>query len=95
MKSAEYCALDKYVLVKADEQSTEETSTSGIVISTRRSVLDRPCCGKVVAVAKNDKSIIKGDLVVWPNTDGIDTEFLDGDFIILKLDSIIGKKVSA
>lgn len=94
MKSEEYCALDKYALVKVDEQSTEETTGSGIVISTRRSVLDRPCFGTVVAIAKNDKGVEKGDKVVWPNTDGIDAEFLDGDFLILKVDSIIGKKIS-
>ena len=94
MKSEEYCALDKYALVKVDEQSTEETTGSGIVISTRRSVLDRPCFGTVVAIAKNDKGVEKGDKVVWPNTDGIDAEFLDVDFLILKVDSIIGKKIS-
>ena len=93
MKSNEYCALDKYALVKVDEQSTEEITNSGIVVSTRRSVLDRPCYGTVVAIAKNEKGVEKGDMVVWPNTDGIDAEFLDGDFLILKLDSIIGKKI--
>ncbi len=36
MKSNEYCALDKYALVKVDEQSTEEITNSGIVVSTRR-----------------------------------------------------------
>lgn len=94
MKSEEYCALDKYALVKPNTQSSEETTNSGIVVSTRRSVLDRPCYGTVVTIAKNEKGVGKGDTVVWPNTDGIDVEFLDGDFLILKLDSIIGKKIS-
>ena len=33
----------------------------------------------------------KGDTVVFPSTDGLDFNFDDGQFLILKIDSLIGK----
>lgn len=76
------------LLVKPHEQQTEVTTASGIVTEIKRSMLDRPCYGKVVKSGSADYGV--GLNVVYPNTDGIDCQLNDGDFMILKAESVIG-----
>ena len=48
--------------------------------------------GTVVAVGDDVQDISVGDVVFWPITDGLDFEFNDGIFILLRYESIIGSK---
>ena len=52
----------------------------------------RPTTGTIVSVGKSDK-YKPGDFVVFPSTDGLDFKFTDGQFLILRLESLIGKKI--
>lgn len=77
-----------HLLIATPPQDDVVKTASGIVVE-RRSVLDRPCYGEVVASA--DEDIPVGSNVVYPNTDGIDCTF-NGQkgFVLLKVDSVIG-----
>lgn len=77
-----------HLLIATPPQDDVVKTASGIVVE-RRSVLDRPCYGEVVASA--DEDIPVGSNVVYPNTDGIDCVF-NGQkgFVLLKVDSVIG-----
>lgn len=77
-----------HLLIATPPQDDVVKTASGIVVE-RRSVLDRPCYGEVVASA--DEDIPVGSNVVYPNTDGIDCAF-NGQkgFVLLKVDSVIG-----
>lgn len=77
-----------HLLIATPPQEDVVKTASGIVVE-RRSVLDRPCYGEVVASA--DEDIPVGSNVVYPNTDGIDCVF-NGQkgFVLLKVDSVIG-----
>lgn len=70
----------------------EKKSSSGIILNTKKSILDRPCSGEVVA--SGDPNTAVGTMIMFPNTDGINVEFLDSSddnkFIVLKKESVIG-----
>lgn len=78
-----------YLLVKVTPNDGEVKTESGIVTEITRSTLDRPCFGQVVMSVEDNIEI--GDVVVYPNTDGIDCEFNgQKNFVLLKASSVIG-----
>lgn len=91
LKSIEFLPNKDYVLIQPELQEQVEKSESGIVIQMRKNMLDsRPCSGFIVA--SGDDGYKKNDYVIFPSTDGIDIEMTDGKFLLLKINSIIGKK---
>ena len=91
--STEFQPLPEYLLVEPETLEKEEKTQSGIVIGIQRSVVDRPSCGKIIKAGTNDLGLEENDYIVWPSTDGIDAEFTDGKFLLLKVKSVIGKQV--
>lgn len=94
LKSTEFQPKNEYVLVKPTALAQEKKSESGIVYSlgTNRSVVDRPGQGEVIAVGADIEDIVEGDFILWPGTDGLDLEFNDGVYMLLRYKSIIGLK---
>ena len=95
LNSTEFQPRNEYVLVKPVELETGEKKTeSGLIIaiSQNQSALDRPSTGEVVAVGSDIEDIKEGNFVLWPETDGIDLEFNDGTFMLLRQASVIGFK---
>lgn len=91
--STEFQPKNEYLLIKPQALETERITGSGIVIqSNNRSALHRPTYGEVLSVGKDIDDIITGDFVIWPVTDGLDMELLDGDFMLLRYKSVIGMK---
>lgn len=90
--SKDFTPRKEAVLAEYKSPEKEVTSSSGIVVELNRSSLERQTSGKVVAVGSDLEWFKEGDLIVWANTDGINLEFIDGDFILLKEHSILGKK---
>ena len=93
IKSTEFQPLPEYLLVEPETLEKEEKTQAGIVIGIQRSVVDRPSCGKIIKAGTNDLGLEENDYIVWPSTDGIDAEFTDGKFLLLKVKSVIGKQV--
>lgn len=86
------------VLVKPINLQKEKKTETGIVfdLGNKKSVNERPSHGEIVALGdhKEDNELFEvGTVVCWPIQDGIDLEFLDGDFILLRVTSIIGSKL--
>lgn len=96
VNSTEFKPKAEYILVKPIEFKKEETSTTGIVLSIRKeSVIERPSFGEVVDLGSDviEQNIAKlGDILFWPSADGLDLEFDDGVFLLLRYQSIIGTK---
>lgn len=93
VKSEEFIPKDELILVKPEQFKAEETTESGLVISIRKeSVIERPSFGKVISKGVKVEGTEVGDVVFWPSTDGIDLEFDDGLFLLLRDKSILGKK---
>lgn len=91
MQSSDFECFSKYVLVDPVEPEKEEKTESGLVVSLTKTLIDsRPCTGTVVV--SGDDKIKKGDFVVFPTTDGLDCQFNDGVFMLLKVESLIGRK---
>lgn len=92
MNSNQFEPRGKLMLIKPGELKSEEVSESGLVISIRKeSVIDRPSFGEVVAVG-NEAEYKIGDKLFWPQTDGIDFEFDDGNYVLIRNESIIGRE---
>lgn len=90
-KSTNFKPFKEYCLIKPKIPEQEEVSNSGIVIEMKKDVINsRPSCGEVLSTGDSEKVSV-GDVVVFPNTDGIDVKMEDGDYIILRIESIIGK----
>jgi chaperonin GroES len=95
IKSTEFQPKNEFLLVKpAEVERTEQKTESGIVLAIKPQVssLDRPSSGTVLAIGRDIEDIKEGDFVLWPNTDGIDLEFTDGVFTLLRYKSVIGSK---
>lgn len=96
MQSSEFEPRNGLVLIKPEElDKGEKTTETGLILATKQnqSIVDRPSTGYVVAAGHPKESVIKvGEFVIWPDTDGLDLEFDDGDFLLIKADSIIGKR---
>ena len=94
--STEFKPKNEYLLVKPSEMQTEKVTESGLVIALKpQSSMDRPTSGTVIAVGQDIEDIKSKDFVLWPNTDGLDIEFIDGIFILLRYKSVIGTKNAA
>lgn len=93
--SKEFKPKNEYMLIKPAEQPKETMTESGLVIALQQqSSLDRPTSGDVIAVGDDIDDIKAGDFVLWPNTDGLDIEFTDGIFILLRYKSVIGSRTN-
>ena len=94
--SNEFQPKNEYILVKPEElkKPTEKITDSGIVLAIQPKVssLTRPTSGPVIAVGKDISDIKEGDFILWPGTDGLDIEFIDGVFTLLRYKSVIGSK---
>jgi co-chaperonin GroES (HSP10) len=92
--STEFQPKNEYVLVKPIELKKEEITASGLVISLNKNQrsFDRPTIGEVISLGTDIKDLTEGIVVIWPMTDGLDIEFIDGKFILLRYSSIIGSK---
>jgi len=93
MNSSEFQPKNEYLLVKPADKKSEETSAGGIIIPlASQSSLERQTSGTVIETGSDIDDIISSDFVVWPNTDGIDIDFTDGTFVLLRYESVIGSK---
>jgi len=92
--STEFQPKNEYVLVKPEELKTEETILpSGIIkLGEELKSTDRPTSGVVVDAGCECEDITQGDFIIWPNTDGLDLTFNDGEFMLLRFASVIGSK---
>ena len=93
--STEFQPKNEYILVKPEAlKSQEKVTDSGIVLAIQPKVssLTRPTSGPVVAIGKDIEDIKEGDFILWPGTDGLDIEFIDGIFTLLRYKSVIGSK---
>lgn len=85
-----------HLLVKPIVPEAEEKTESGIVVGFRKdkALVDRrSISGKVINVCFENVTTYcefgKDDIVFFPSTDGIDVKLNDGDFMFLKLNSVI------
>lgn len=93
LKSTEFQAKNEFILVKPEDPLKEKTTESGLIISVQKqSSVERPTQGEVITVGSDIEDIKPGNIVLWPMTDGLDIEFYDGEFILLRYNSIIGTK---
>lgn len=94
IKSSEFQPKADNILVKPIELESEKVTDTGIVfeINANKGVADRPTMGTIVAIGKEVEDVSEGTEVFWPVTDGIDFEFTDGTFTLLRYESIIGSK---
>lgn len=93
MLSTEFQPMKETLLVQPVEMPTEKITESGLVIALKPvSVVDVSTLGKVIALGSDINDLAEGNDVLWPNTDGIEFEFIDGKFRLLRYASIIGKK---
>lgn len=94
MLSTEFQPRSEYALVKPIDLEKEKKSDSGIVISlgSQASTLERPGSGEVIAVGSDVEGIESGDMILWPETDGLDLMFNDGQFMLIRDKSILGKR---
>lgn len=97
INSDEFQPLNEFLLVRVEKSPTEKKTASGLIVPVmEKRAWQRPTSGEVVGVGKDIADVKVGDFVVWPETDGIDAEFLDGDgFTILRYKSLIGIKKNA
>lgn len=93
-KSTEFQPKNEYVLVKPQELQKEELSDSGFVLSINKnqSSLIRPSTGRVISVGADIDDISPEMLIIWPETDGLDLAFDDGDYMLIRYRSVIGMK---
>jgi len=92
IKSAEFQPKNEYLLVLKDSHS-ETVSQGGIVIPLMDTGVNaRSTSGTVISVGKDITDIAENDFVLWPGTDGLDIEFIDGEFLLLRYKSVIGTK---
>ena len=95
LESTEFQPKNEYLLVNPEAlEKGEKKTDSGLIIALAQntSSLIRPTSGKVVAVGKDIEDIKEGDFVMWPGTDGLDIEFTDGLFVLLRYKSVIGSR---
>lgn len=93
INSSEFQPKNQYILIKVAEPEKEKKSAGGIIIPMGSPTIhDRQTSGFVISVGKDIDDIVENDFVLWPGTDGLDIEFIDGNFMLLRYESIIGKK---
>jgi len=91
IESKQFKPKKEYLLIKPAKLDSEKTLDSGLVIPvSTKGALDRPTFGEVIAVGSDIEDIKEGEYILWPATDGLDFEFNDGDFMLLRYASVIG-----
>ena len=81
------------VLVRPIELKKEEVSSGGIITEIRKeSVIERPTAGEVISVGKDCLNAEVGKIVFWDMQSGLDIEFDDGEFILIRDKTIVGTK---
>lgn len=92
MDSKDFQPRGENILVKGEKVLEEKKIGSLIIPIKKESVMDeRPTSGIIVSKGGESEFEIN-DFVFWPVQDGIDFEFNDGVFLLLRDKSIIGKK---
>ena len=101
IKSTEFVPMNEFVLVKPSaEDKSEKVTAGGIIIPLDhgpKSAMQRETSGNIIAIGSEvvEAGILSvDDFIMWPMTDGIEFEFTDGDFLLLRSESIIGFKKS-
>lgn len=92
MKSTDFQPRINSVLVKYQAPEKEVKSESGIVIEMQRSAVERQIFGEVVQVGDQVTWVKTGDKIVWAMTDGVNLDMEDGEFLLLRETSILGKQ---
>lgn len=95
MKISEFNVLHNYIVVNPKELDKGEVKTStGLILDTEQnqSIIDRPSTGEVILTGPDIETIKVGNTVVWVESDGLEMEFEDGIFLILRENSILGYK---
>lgn len=93
INSNEFQPTEGLVLIKAIQLKKEETSSTGIILSIRKeSVVERPTAGEVITVGTECVNAEIGAIVFWDMTSGLDIEFDDGEFILIRDKTIVGTK---
>lgn len=93
VNSSEFVPTKGLALIKAVQLKKEETSSSGIIISIRKeSVIERPTAGEVISVGDECKNTEVGKIVFWDMISGLDLEFDDGEFILIRDETVVGTK---
>lgn len=93
INSNEFIPTEGLALIKAIELKKEETSTTGIILSIRKeSVVERPTAGEVISIGAECTNASVGKIVFWDMQAGLDLEFNDGIFILIRDKTIVGTK---
>lgn len=93
INSEDFAPTKGLALIKAIQLKKEETSTSGIILSIRKeSVVERPTAGEVISIGAECKNAEIGKIVFWDMISGLDIEFDDGEFILIRDETIVGTK---
>jgi len=93
--SYEFQPLSEFLLVKPKVLESEVKTDFGLIVEQKRSVVDRPCSGDVLAIGKKaseETGVQVGHYAIWVSTKGIDLKFKDGIFVLLDYQSLIGYK---
>ena len=90
MKHSEFNILRNYILVKPKELNRGELKDGEIIIAMdqNESINDRPTTGIVLSVGPEVEEITKDYTVLWVEQDGLEIEFSDGVYLLLKETSI-------
>ena len=93
MNHDEFLPRDEFILVRPEELPSEKITESGLIIPLTKKTItgDRPTSGTVISMGTGTM-FRKNDFIIWPETDGLDLEFNDGTFLLLRDESVIGKK---
>jgi len=94
LTSTEFKPKADSLLIKVDKRIDEKTTDSGIIIplNVDNSSIYRETAGVIQEVGDDVTGYGVGNFVLWPETDGLDLDFLDGEFLLLREESIIGSK---
>lgn len=95
MKVEEFNVLQDFVIVKPIALDRGEvTSGTGLIldIEQNESIIDRPTTGVVITTGPDTKTVKIGDTLIWVEQDGMEMEFQNGVFLILRENSILGYK---
>ena len=93
LKSTEFVPTQEFILVKPQEEPKEQITETGIILTgstANKSILNVPTYGTVIDCGPDVEQIQKGDNVFWPQTDGLEFEFKDGEFKLIRQKSVIG-----
>ncbi|MCK5537176.1 MAG: hypothetical protein KAI79_10130, partial [Bacteroidales bacterium] len=87
--------LQDFVIVAPVALETGEVlSETGLILDKEQnnSIINRPTTGVVVTIGPKTETVAVGDTLIWVEEDGMEMEFKDGVFLILRENSILGYK---